>query len=130
MVRRALSLAFFFWEMAAAQALTTAAHWTSARTVTTYKKMAIFETWSEPSPLQKHIWISLKKMVREVIHMLWDGCRQQRREFRNAELELEFDVKVGRWAVEFARKRLEPPLAGARRKICGEVTGTTKKCLP
>ena len=28
-----------------------------------------------------------------------------------------FDVKVGRCAVEFARKRLEPPLVGARRKI-------------
>ena len=27
-----------------------------------------------------------------------------------------FDVKVGRCAVEFARKRLEPPLARARRK--------------
>ena len=28
-----------------------------------------------------------------------------------------FDLKVGRCAAEFARKRLEPPLVGARRKI-------------
>ena len=80
-VRRSLSVVFFFFRRAEAQVRTTVAHLTSVGIVTTYKKKAMIETWSEPSPLQKQMWTSLKRMVRS---RGGDSQIQQRRELQDA----------------------------------------------